>query len=377
MRQVGNYMIALAPDRVYRVGRAGAFIKVEEGHVGYGLMGKWALENIGTMVYFVSGGGLKAISMEGQIEDVTALDHLLNVTWVSNRASIQMAYDARGQCLTVMQPDTGAYQADGRAAILWFGTNRVTELIDLPFRYVRSGGMYTEGQVQRRAFFVKRDSATTMGVYVVDHERSVAYPKNLCGGTARILSNLGPFGAPGSWTPTAEEYDCALYEVVSSDRYAMTDSGGIAGDAYVSIGPMFQQWVGGNVGMQAVPGQPEFKDFFRQKQISSCRTYHETVAVPVSMPSTAAWRAVVYRGSETDPYTTGQPLDHSGAVMGSFNTSLTNPGYLANAVVGTGRHGVLWSSLSPGWRCDIVGVDVRLLAFSAVGRILDSDRRYV
>jgi hypothetical protein len=226
--------------------------------------------------------------------------------------------------------------------------------------------------MQRRAFFVKRDSATTMGVYVVDHERSVAYPKNLCGGTARFVSVF-------AMTPTAEEYDCAAYAVGTGVRDTVSDltASGLENGTNYSIAPMLQQWVGGNIGMQAVPGQPEFKDFFRQKQISSCRTYHETLAVPVSLPSTAAWRAVVYRGSESDPYTTGQPLDHSGTVMGSFNTSLTNPGYLANAVVGTGRHGVLWSSLSPGWRCDIVGVDVRLLAFSAVGRILDSDRRYV
>lgn len=371
MRQVGNYMIALSADRVYRVGRAGAFIKVEEGHVGYGLIGKLALENIGTMVYFVSGGGLKAVSMEGQVEDVTALDNLLNVTWVNSRTTIQMAFDARGQCLTIMQPDTGASQADGMAAILWFGTNRVTELVDLPFRYVRTGAMYAEGQMQRRAFFVKRDSATTMGVYVVDHERSVAYPKNLCGGAARFVS-VFPMTSL-----TAEEYDCAFYAVGTGDRGGVSDlTTGLFNGTNCSVAPMVQQWVGGNIGMQAMPGQPEFKDFFRQKQISSCRSYFETVAVPASLPSNAAWRAVVYRGTEAIPYATGQPLDHSGSVMASFNTANTTPGYAANAVVGTGRHGVLWSSLSPGWKCDIVGVDTRLLAFSAVGRILDSDRRY-
>jgi hypothetical protein len=210
-----------------------------------------------------------------------------------------------------------------------------------------------------------------MGVYVVDHERTSAYPKNLCGGTARFVSNF-------PMTATAEEYDCAGYNVSNGSRTTVADlaSSGIENSVNHSIAPMFQQWVGGNIGMQSVPGQPEFKDFFRQKQISSCRAYYETLAVP-TLPSNAAWRAVVYRGTETDTYTTGQPLDHSGNVLASFSTDNTNPGYLANAIVGTGRHGVLWSSLSPGWRCDMVGVDVRLLAFSAVGRILDSDRRYV
>lgn len=408
MRQVGNYMIALSADRVYRVGRAGAFIKVEEGHVGYGLMGKLALENIGTMVYFVSGGGLKAVSMEGQVEDVTALDNLLNVTWVNTRTTIQMSYDARGQCLTVMQPDTGTGGSNGRAAILWFGTNRVTELIDLPFRYARPGAMYNEGQMQRRTFFVKRNSSTTMGVYVVDHERLVQLPgdsysaHNLCGGTY-LSGNTGSpclywyltsFGVdrPAVIAPSA--YDCAAYNVATGERTTVNDvwsQWGLNPETFagqiISIAPIVQRWVGGNIGMQQVPGQPEFKDFFRQKQISSCRSYYETVLNPEPddgdgnpdlFPTlvTPTWDAVVYRGTETEPYSSAKPLTHNGSNMASFDFTNSNmPGQIANAPFG--RHGVLWSSLSPGWTCYMSGVDVRLLAFSAVGRILDSDRRYV
>jgi len=369
MRGLGNYMIALSADRLYRVGRAGAFIKVEEGHLGYGLQGKYALEAIGTMVYFVSGGGLKAVSSDGQVEDVTSLDNLINVTWASTRSTLQLAFDARGQCLTVMQPDTGSGLANGRAAILWFGTNRVTELADLPFRWARTGHYTASGSLQRRTLFVKRDSTTTMGVYIVDHEREVAYPKNLCGGTARFVTT-------SAVTPTAQEFDCSAYKVSDGTRSLVgTVSGGHASNVY-SLAPMLQQWVGGNIGTQVQPGEPEFKDFFRQKQISSVRSYFETLAVPASLPSTATWRGVAYRGSETTEYSIGKPLDNTGVALGSFSTSNTNPGYLANAPLGTGRHGILWSSLSPGWRCDVVGIDTRLLAFSVVGRILDSDRRY-
>lgn len=365
MRQVGNYMVAFSADRLYRIGRSGQFIKYEEGHLGYGLVGRNALEAIGTMVYFVSGGGLKAVSAEGQVEDVTALDNLINATWASTKQNLQLAYDARGQCLTILQPDTGAGTANGRSVMLWFGTNRVTELVDLPFRFMKTGFYYSNAQVQRRAMFVKRNSSTTMGVYIVDHERSVAYPKNLCGGTPTFSGNLDPV--------STTEFDCAAYDVSTGARTSAVTAA--SGTAVCSMAPLVQQWVGGNIGMTVGPEMPEFKDFFRQKQVSSCRSYFETLAVPGTLPSTSTWRAVVYRGTETDAYTTGQPLTHSGTPMGSFSTSATNPGYAANAPFG--RHGVLWSSLSPGWRCDIVGVDVRLLAFSAVGRILDSDRRYV
>ena len=372
LRRVGAYMVGASSDRMYRIGRAGAFIKVEEMHIGYGCMGKNTLEAVGTMVYMITGSGLKAVSGEGQLEDVTSLDSLLNGDWLSSRADLQMAFDANGQCMTILKPATSG--PDGEAVCMWFGTNRITMLKDLPFRHVKTGNWIFSGKSQRRSLFVKRhDGTSAWGVYVADHERAAAYPKNLCGGTARFVTT-------SAITPTNAEFDCAAYKISDGTRSTVDAvKGGHASDVY-SLAPMLQQWVGGNVGMQVQPETPEFKDFFRLKQISSCRAYFETAAVPASLPSTATWRAVVYRGMETDAYGVGQPLNHDGTAMGSFATTNTNPGYLANAVLLSGdgyRHGVLWSSLSPGWRCDVVGVEVRLLAFSSVGRILDSDRRYV
>lgn len=372
MRRVGPYMIGCSSDRMYRIGRAGAFIKVEEMHVGYGCMGKNTIESVGTMVYVITGSGLKAVSGEGQLEDVTSLDSLLNVDWLSSRADLQMAFDANGQCMTILKPATSG--PNGEAVCMWFGTNRITMLQDMPFRHVKTGNWIFSGKSQRRSLFVKRhDGASAYGVYVVDHERLSAYPKNLCGGTARFVTT-------SSISLTDEEFDCAAYKVSDGTRVAAsTIVGGHASDVY-SVAPMLQRWVGGNIGMTVQPDAPEFKDFFRLKQISSCRAYFETAAVPASLPSTATWRALVYRGMESSPLGTGQPLAHDGTPMASFVVSDTNPGYLANAVMmssGGYRHGVLWSSLSPGWQCDIVGVEARLLAFSAVGRILDSDRRYV
>ena len=369
LRGIGNYLMAFGSDRIYRVGRAGAFIKVEEGHLGTGLQGKYALETIGTMTYFVAGGGLKAISGEGQLDDVTALDNLINVTWVESRANIQLAFDARGQCLTVYQPDDRTGSANGRAAILWFGTNRVTELVDLPFWYARTGSVFIEEIMQRRTLFVKQDSNTTMGVYIVDHERSNTTPKNLCGGTPRYVEQH-----PNN-QPTPEEWDCAVYSMTTGERDAVSVIS-IPGEAQWSVAPMVQQWVGGNVGMQPAPGQPEYKEFFRQKQISSVGAYFETV-LAYNLPAGTTWRSLAYRGTEVLPYTLTQPRNSAGTITTCFSTDAGTPGTLNNAPLGTGRHGIVWPSLSVGWRCDAVGVDVRLLAFSATGKILESDRRYI
>ena len=369
MQTVGNYMMAFSGDRVYRIGRAGQFIKVEEVHMGYGLAGVDAIEGVGGMVYFVSGGGMKAISAEGQIEDVAGLDALINRLWLTQKSELKMAYDAVGQCLTIMKPPTAFGTADGAAVCMWFGTNRLTELADLPFHYVRSGSHVVAGKLQRRAVFYKRNSGTSWGAYIVDHERLRGTGKNLCGGTAQIIAEGGGI------TYQTAEFDCAVYFIETGERSTTGQQGGAALNA-LSVAPILFRWVGGNVGSQADPGQPEFKDFFRQKQLSSCQTYFEVISVPTALPSTyATWRALAYKGTEETPFTTGVPTNSTGDVVSTFTTDANGSGLLHNAPFG--RHGVMWSSLSVGFQCDIVGIDLRLMAFNSIGRVLDTTRRYV
>jgi hypothetical protein len=399
MRQVGLYLMAFSGDRIYRVGRSGQFIRVEEGHIGYGLQARNGIETIGSMVYFVSGGGLKAISSEGQIEDVTALDNLLNIRWLTARSSTQLAFDAQGQCLTVLNPTPTEEAAAGEAALLWFGTNRVTQLIDLPFFKCTTGYFKAsvDTSVQRRALFLKYDSAETIGVYMVDHARQYNVETNLCGGDRDLNDPCQIWNcnlAPPASIPTSA-YGCMAYNVDTCESIPVnelynewvTSPQSFLNQVY-SIAPIVQQWVGGNIGVQIQPGEPEFKDFFRQKQVSSCAAYYETLAAPpvdplvsigdhdTAYPPTASWQALLYRGLETLPLATAKPLERGGAVMASFDANDPSlAARIANAPFG--KHGVVWPTLSPSWRCVLSGVEVRLLAFSAVGRILDSDRRYV
>jgi hypothetical protein len=380
MRRVGMSMLGFSTDRMYRISRADSFIKVEEMHLGYGVAGKDTLEAIGTMTYLVSGAGLKAISADGQLEDVTSLDTLLNVEWATYKANLKMAFDATGQCLTILRPSVNG--PDGEAACMWFGTNRITMLKDLPFKHMRSGNWIVSGKNVRRSLFVKRHNASgTYGVYIVDYERSLS-GTNLCGGTARnvqfgAVSPPGPNPAP-PLSPTVYEFDCAGYSLDGTMTRTtvadMSDAG--AAENYEnsnwSVAPILVRWVGGNIGFQMQPDQPEFKDFFRQKQVTNAAAYVELINGTFETDFNQSWCAEIYEGTSDTPIYTATPVNQSGTKVSTVN-------YVGNEMPRApfGQHGVMGASLSPSFVFPVCGVDIKLLAFSLTGRILDTQRRRV
>jgi len=390
MRRVGPYMIGCSTDRMYRIGRAGAFIKVEEMHIGYGCVGPQTLESVGSMLYVICGSGLKAVSGEGALDDVTSLDNLLNGEWLSVRSTLKMAFDAVGQCLTILKPCVNG--GDGEAACLWFGTNRITMLQDLPFRHMRTGNWIVGGQTQRRSFFTKRTTTGNSGsqpdatftVYVVDHERSRSTGNNLINSNQTYASSSGPLTIN---LVTHDLLDCAYYNTITNVKTAITVTGNtgvplyldvftvtVSADEPLSIAPITLRWTGGNLGFQVQPGMPEFKDFFKQKQITTASAYLEIVSNAASVPTGMAWRAQVYRGAESSPLTTSVPVDRDGVTVSTFATVAPPVGDdMPSAPFG--RHGVVGAALSPSFFCFASGLDMRLLAFSASGRILDTDRR--
>lgn len=374
MRRVGMSMLGFSTDRMYRISRADSFIKVEEMHIGYGVAGKDTLEAIGTMTYLVSGAGLKAISADGQLEDVTSLDSLLNVDWASSKSDLKMSFDATGQCLTILKPSvTGP---DGEAACMWFGTNRITMLKDLPFKHMRSGNWIVSSKNVRRSLFVKRhDASGTYGVYMVDYERSLS-GTNLCGGTARNVQFTT--GSPPPLTPTANEFDCAGYKLDGTMTRTTVADMATAGSSATyansnwSVAPILVRWVGGNIGFQMQPEQPEFKDFFRQKQVTNAAAYVELLAGTTTPTTTQSWCAQIYEGTSNTPIYTAVPVNQSG-------TQISTVSYVGNEMPRApfGQHGVMGASLSPSFVFPVCGVEIKLLAFSLTGRILDTQRRRV
>ena len=402
MRRMGMAMIGFSTDRMYRISRADSFIKVEEMHVGYGLAGRDALESIGTMTYFVSGAGLKAISADGQLDDVTSLDSLLNSDWLTSKSNLKMAFDATGQCLTILKPATNSDA--GSAACMWFGTNRITMLEDLPFRFVKTGNWIVGGQNQRRAMFVKRTAANQYGVYMVDHERTRGTGGNLCGGTARFVQR----DSSTTITLSPDEWDCVAYRMpivtgpdpngsdvtsamLNPQRTVVREMNGgafvVGGQYWFTFGPIVHKWGGGNIGFQPQPDQPEFKDFFRQKQVVGARAYVEVVNLSytsdpnngLNITAPVTWYGELYDGTNSTPLARAAPIDQTGNFVYSLLSNAQHSDYTQNnmLVAPFGRHGVMGASLSPGFWCITPGVDLKLLAFSLTGRILDTQRRRV
>jgi hypothetical protein len=423
LRKVGSMMLGFSQDRLYHIRRQGAFARIEEMHPGFGLAARWGIESVGNLIYFVSNRGLKAVSAEGQVDDVLGLNNLLQNTWISTISSVQLAYDANTMCLYTYRPTQTETGATGHAALMWFSTSRMTELVDLPFKFLRAGNWVSStGALERRALFFKPQGPLSgtqnWGVFVpATGTDEVTRNKSLLGDSAIIRYwDTGSWGGttfdPSGSTPSeANYYGCAGY-VVQGDstvvapftlgqRVLLSSMGSPDSRGLISCAPVFMRWTGSNVGTEFQPGAGEFKDFFRNKQVSSMAAYVEynsSSNPPTADPGESAsanpfWMAEVYRGSRPiGPLAPGLvanqplagpavPLTPLTSVGGGqvpavcFGTSITDPEDVPNASFG--KHGVVSSTLSPSWVCFWPGADITLLALTLKGRILDSDRRYV
>jgi len=415
MRKVGSFMIGFGQDRVYHIRRQGAYCRIEEMHPGYGLAARYGMEAVGNLIYFVSNRGLKAISSEGQVDDVSGLNQILNDQWITTISSVQMAYDAPTMCLYTLNPTTGGISspltsASGHAVCLWFSTSCMTELVDLPFKYVR-GGAFPDtptGTLRRRSIFFKKNTSTQWGVYVPRSNRSPN--TNLLGGAVTQLNTIqevspGVLGIVGT---DPVPYGCAGYVLRSPSgatpigtRFLASDQENIdslaVGDV-VSIAPVYMQWTGSNIGSSQDPNMDGYKDMFRDKQVSSCDAYVEnnveddpitfTEEGDITVP--AFWMANLFRGSNQFGSAT-TPIDTSPLAGPTYPGALTTPGEANPCFSGSssnvdpeevlsapfGKHGVVYSSMSPSWICFWPGADVTLLAFSVKGKILDTEKRFL
>lgn len=409
MRKVGSFMIGFGQDRIYHIRRQGAYCRIEEMHPGYGLAARYGMEAVGNLIYFVSNRGLKAISSEGQVDDVTGLNRILNDQWLGSVSTVQMAYDAATMCLYTMKPTTGV-TASGHAACMWFSTSCMTELYDLPFTFLRGGSWLntTTNTLERRSLFFCQTSASVWGVYAP--AKTQTQYLNLLGGT---VVDLGTVSMPiankqiDRNASTDYPYGCAGYVVASpsgtSDigkRILLSDQTSLntlaVGDV-ISIAPVYMQWTGANIGSSQDPSMDGYKEFFRNKQVSSCSAYVE-YANGASSPITDAyntatnynpfWMAQLFRGANTLSIGDNIPVDNQplagpafpGAISASgVSIACFGPNVDPESVPSApfGKHGVVYSSLSPSWTCFWPGVDITLLAFSAKGKILDTDRRFL
>lgn len=441
MRRVGNFMLGFSSDRIYHFRRQGATVRVEEMHPGYGLAARYGMESVANVVYFATTQGLKAVSSEGQLDDVKGLDWLFQ-SKLSEVSNLQLSYDAKGLCLHVMWKSPGTTpNPDGHMAILWFATSRMTELVDIPFKFVRTGDVpNASGSTDRRSMFFKpqNDARTKWAFFVADYDKQGTRGTNLVQNTSIYSGaslSFGPVASLQNYLTVTNEANfytnypsfgdfvgTALYSVGPTVGYSylhyrvneyqlrqdyvasgqtvtdfLTDSYSelLANNqpVYVSRAPVKFQWTGSNFGYDPGATGADIRDFFRSKQVSGMRAYVRTnEKVVLGVPTLASWNSSgvvptiafqLYRDTEDAPSAQSIPIHRDG----SPTPTLLNDGdrdRMDGASFGQGtpgalgkKHGIAYASLSPSVMCVWPMVTINLLALSVKGKILDSDRRYV
>lgn len=194
LKAVGPNAIGFSRDRQYHIRKEGTYIKVQEMHEGFGTLNYRCVDTVGSLVYFATSKGIKAVDTQGALDDVRAINDLIIKDWRDDWDSISVAFDAGLSAFFVLNA------AAGEAAVFWFTTAKVTEVHDLPFDLVCRGPWpsnfeYVEGQLAsdegagndtyknplvERAFFVQNptrqgrtddDHGGIWALYQVDQNR--------------------------------------------------------------------------------------------------------------------------------------------------------------------------------------------------------------
>jgi len=431
MKRVGNFMLGFSNDRLYHFRRQGSAIRVEEMHPGYGLAARYGVESIANVVYFATTQGLKAVSSEGQLDDVKGLDWLFQ-SRISSVSNLQLSYDAKGLCLHILWRSPGnAPNPDGNMAILWFATSRMTEMVDLPFKFMRTADVpNAAGSTDRRSLFFKpqSDDGTMWASFVADYDLAGNGPRS---GLFQNVSPLNSIIDPGDYLTATDTNDGNIFstnpntrDVVGTalyilkpnanygdylftrmneydfrtDYYASGDYGEpsvVIGGAYpelvdglFGVAPIKFQWTGSNFGYDPGNGA-DMREFFKSKQITGMRAYIRTswydptilsALVEEGAHPTIAFQ--LFRDTEETPIYQAVPIHRDGtltnALLPDGDRDRMDGASFGQGTLGSGKkHGVAYASLSPSMMCVWPQVTINLLALSAKGKILDSDRRYV
>jgi len=138
--RAGEFAIGFSSDRLYHIRRNGIYLRIEDLHAGFGLVGPNAVCTAGPLVYFVTNKGLKAVANNGQIDDVQALDNLLLEDWYNDLPDLRLSYDPYASCLFILNPN------EAKTVCMWFGSGRISEIHDVPFADVRCGIAPRDGE---------------------------------------------------------------------------------------------------------------------------------------------------------------------------------------------------------------------------------------
>ena len=162
--KAASNMIAFSKDRIYHLKRVssgvGGFIRINEIHKGYGIVNPKASCSVGNTVYFLSTKGLKTIDSSGQLDDVKAIDDLINDSWKNDLDKCEIHFDSVVSAVFILNP------RQEEMICFWFNTGKVTMMKDVPFttagegffpanRGTTSSATDFDGELEKRVMFVQ------------------------------------------------------------------------------------------------------------------------------------------------------------------------------------------------------------------------------
>ena len=134
--RAGDFIYAIARNRLFRLARTGAVVTGERISHGWGLLGRYACAEMGTDIALVGPSTLVMIAgATGAHTTVGIVERVLTSSdeWRGQGDNVFAVYDAKMSCLFVVNPDTED------ALCLWGTTNVATRLLDMNFVAGTSG----------------------------------------------------------------------------------------------------------------------------------------------------------------------------------------------------------------------------------------------
>ena len=336
--RIGGNVLGLSRDKAYHIRKSGPFIKITEMHEGYGIVNPKAVDSVGSAAYFVTSHGLKAVDMQGQLDEIRNLNSVMVREWRTDLGSVQVSHDPFMNCLFLLNP------VQEEAYVLWFSTGRTTKLADSGFDHVSQGAWPGNWQsaadeynpLTRRAFFLQNNQETRASgtgfasypgpaVYVVDAymDRTISGGTIAWNGSRRIttldFAGDSRFVASGGWDVVSKFIPISagtgtvvaagawqfayIYLVHSTSNKTLVGSRAkvmwntttsvfidetqypwvtsIKGNDVFVVSPVVFEWAGHPLGLQTEQGMVfSNADFFRMKVISSVGAAFSDVSGP-------------------------------------------------------------------------------------------------
>lgn len=433
--QVGPNVLGLSSTKQYLIRKESLYLKVLEMHSGFGSVGPFASEVVGSFLYLVTPNGLKAVDSTGNLDDIRSVTYLIKEEWDQNLASsISLAYDPFLNLLVINHPAAEGADASGsnrvfggygsRQCLLWLGTSKVTELRYCNFAQVLRGwapssdaysnladwdATAADEALRERALFL--DKYNRMWTIDADRENVVDNPSDTTFdgqplhamfehrgysvltvasvlGASTLVVN-GPINMPGSrGFPLVVLTGAAAGKVIwlpfdIDTSTSVTVDGGttgiVAGDL-LGVAPKIVNVIGHPLGVIAEDGTDMGYDYMRVKHVAAMGASFSDIDTLASViDSRLPWyRLAIYKDNDSTPYGYATPRENSGAAYQSLVA--TEPSNWGAVTTGTNPvnteaiYGVDGVALAPAFQCFMPLTDYRLLDVRVDGKIKSSQR---